>query len=147
MRKLWWKGTAMNRVNSLAAERVEEQREIMDYILEGNQKIIECIQAVQSSIKNGDKPSYTPLARISYREKHKETLDMLKPTPPKTKYQESFTPKSINQELESIYNDTANLRSLVEKIQAEGIAGRAELDELIDRIYQLQMKIYNAAQK
>lgn len=137
----------MNRVNSLAAERVEEQREIMDYILEGNQRIIDCIQAVQTSIKGGEKPSYTPLARISYREKHKETLDMIqKPVPPRPRYQESLTPKP-NQELEQVYEQVSALRSSIEAMQVEGIAGRRELDELVERIYQLQNRLYMMASK
>jgi hypothetical protein len=137
----------MNRVNSLAAERVEEQREIMDYILEGNQRIIDCIQAVQTSIKGGEKPSYTPLARISYREKHKETLDMIqKPVPPRQRYQENLAQKP-NQELEMIYEEICKLRAYAEGIQSEGIAGRRELDELIERIYQLQNRLYMMASK
>lgn len=131
-------------VNQLTAEKVEEQREVMDYILEGNQRIIDCIQAVQASIKGGEKAKYIPLARMNYREKHKENLEMMqKPTPPKPRFTDnfSFQKKSTNQ-LEEIYNEVSMLRIFVEKLQSDGILGLRETDEIIDKLYNLQNRIY-----
>lgn len=137
----------MNRVNALTAERVEEQRELADYILEGNMRVIECIQAVQNSIKNGEKPQYTPLARISYQEKHKETLDMMqKPIPPKRTY-EHAQEKKTSPELESLYEELTQLRNFVESVYSEGIAGRKELELVTDRLYQLQNRLYLIASR
>lgn len=136
-----------NRVNSLTAERVEEQREFMDYILEGNRKIIDCIQAVQASMKGLEGASYTPLARISYQDKHKETLDMMqKPTPPKPRQPDlSFSPQKAP--LEDIYQDVSQLRSFVESMQSQGLIGMKELDEIVDKIFQIQNRIYTAANR
>jgi hypothetical protein len=46
-----------------------------------------------------------------------------------------------------IYEEICKLRAYAEGIQSEGIAGRRELDELIERIYQLQNRLYMLATK
>jgi hypothetical protein len=42
----------MNRVNSLTAERSEDQREILDLILEGNRRIVETIKGIKDISQN-----------------------------------------------------------------------------------------------
>jgi signal transduction histidine kinase len=134
----------MNRVNSLTAERAEDQREILDIILEGNRRIVETIKEIRDISQNQQPKKYEPLARKDYNEKHKETIEMQKPVPPKMPFNTYQQPKN-DSVLEQIFQDISNLRSKIEQYGKVGICGKAELTEFENDLYQIQNKIYEAS--
>ena len=135
----------MNRVNSLTAERAEDQREILDLILEGNRKIVETIKGIRDISQGAEPKKYEPLTRQTYNDKHKETIAMQKPQPPKQLFNNFAQQKKTDPLIETIYQDINALRSKIEQYSSVGIVGKNELTELEVDLYTIQTKIYESS--
>jgi len=137
----------MNRVNSLTAERAEDQREILDLILEGNRRIVETIKGIRDISQGVEPKKYEPLTRQNYNDKHKETIEMQKPQPPKQLFQSNnfAQQKKADPLIETIYQDINALRSKIEQYSSVGIVGKNELTELEVDLYTIQTKIYESS--
>jgi hypothetical protein len=133
----------MNRVNSLTAERAEDQREVLDIILEGNRRIVETIKEIRDISQNLEPKKYEPLARKTYNEKHEETIEMQKPLPPKPTF--NYPQKKSDPLMEVIYADIVALRSKIEHYSTIGIIGKNELTEIEVDLYTMQTKIYESS--
>lgn len=129
-------------MTSNITEKVEDYREILDVVLEGNRKIVETIKAIKD-VKEGKEPAgYSKLARMEYTDKHREALEMQKPQPPKSSTVE-FSAKGNF--LVSLFEEVSAIRTKIEKYREIGIMGKKEMDELITDVYVIQSKIYNEA--
>lgn len=134
----------MNRVNSLTHERAEDQREILDLILEGNRRIVETIKGIRDISQGVEPKKYENLTRQNYNDKHKETIEMQKPQPPKAMNM-PFQAQRNESILEVVFQDISNLRSKIEQFSNVGICGKNELAEFEADLYAIQTKLYEAS--
>jgi hypothetical protein len=135
-------------MKTMAHSKAEEQREMLDVILDGGDRVVKTIANIRAiEQQKGHVIDTKPLARYEpafYIEQNERIFNMEKPTPPRP----IIPPKTNEQSaMQSIYSEILLIRKKIQSYENAGLCGAAELNELDGDIYSVLIKIYNSINK
>jgi len=129
--------------NKTAHNKTEQQREVLDVILEGGTKIAQTIANIRSIADGNCMKQTSPLTRYDtdfYTQKGKEFM-LSKPKPPIRK-NNFLSPKNDTNQLQQTYQDISDLRTKIESYSSEPFISASDITSILDEIYSLQLKIW-----
>lgn len=131
-------------LKTMAYSRSEDQRTMLDTILDGADKAARTVANIRSIKEGKEPPVLDPLAARENQQNtnepifERESMNIEQPVPPPK------IPSSAiyTDPIESIYNDTNALRKKLDNYYDAGVLGKKEINELIIDVFTLQTKLF-----